>query len=97
MIEDRYRERARADILSRIEHGSDSDWFNLRTYLELGNRTLTEAWRAGDRDAVIEVLDLWRESSEHVAQRALADPELLQELRDRSAEIAVQASHHPAA
>jgi hypothetical protein len=92
VIEDQYREQARSEIFDSIERGSPHEWFNLSTYPELDNRTPSEAWAAGDRDAVVELVDSWYEATERAVERHRADPEFMQMLRDRSAAIAAKRS-----
>ena len=76
-IPDPYREQARADLIANIENGTPSDWFNLSTYEELNDRTPTEAWRAGDHDAVELLIDQWYAEAEAHAERRRNDPKFM--------------------
>jgi hypothetical protein len=76
-ITDPYRERARADLIANIENGTPSDWFNMTTYAELDDRTPTEAWRAGDHEAVELLIDKWYADSEASAERHRNDPKFM--------------------
>jgi hypothetical protein len=58
---DPYRERARAQFFEAVANDIGAEWFNrsdgART--QLGGRTPTEEWQAGDHQAVERLLDHW--------------------------------------
>jgi hypothetical protein len=76
-IADPYRELARAQLIERIENGNALDWFNMTTYAELGDRTPTDAWQAGDHQVVELLIDKWYADSEASAERHRNDPKFM--------------------
>jgi hypothetical protein len=82
-IADPYRELARAQLIEQIENGNALDWFNMSTYPELGNRTATEAWRAGDHEAVERLIDRLYADAESRVERRRADPKFMEMLNSR--------------
>jgi len=62
-------------------------WWNLVAYPELGDRTPTQAWLAGDIEGVTALVKSWYAASEAAAVRAVSDPEFLAMLRKRIAEV----------
>jgi len=62
-------------------------WWNFVTYPELGDRTPTQAWLAGDIENVTALVKSWYNASEEGARRAAADPEFLAMLRRRLSEL----------
>jgi hypothetical protein len=91
-VTDPYRDLARAQLVEQIENGSALDWFNMSTFPELGNRTATEAWQAGDHEAVERLIDRWYADAESRVERRRADPKFMEMLdRRREALIARRA------
>ncbi len=62
-------------------------WWNFTTYGDLGGRTPTQAWLAGDTDAVRALVEKWYASTIDGQRRAAADPEMMAMLRRRLAEL----------
>ncbi|MHB8290082.1 MAG: hypothetical protein ACYDEY_12760 [Acidimicrobiales bacterium] len=62
-------------------------WWNLVAHRELGHRTATQAWFAGDTETVRELVEHWYEATRLAADRASSTPEFLIELRKRLAEL----------
>lgn len=89
---DPYRERARAQFFEAGVNGSDADWFNggESARAQLGGRTPTEAWRAGDHKAVEQLLDHWYADAEALAERHRANPTYMATIERLRAEIADQ-------
>jgi hypothetical protein len=76
-IADPYREQARADLIEQIAKGTPHDWFNMSTSRLLGDRTPTEAWQAGDHEAVERMIDQWYAEAEAHAERRRNDPKFM--------------------
>ena len=74
------------EILSRIGlsggGASMSEWWNLVSYDELGGRTPTQAWLAGDHEAVEKLVLSWFDRSEQAARRAQGDQAFLRMLEE---------------
>ncbi len=89
---DLYRERARAQFFEAVANGSDADWFNRSesARAQLGGRTPTEAWRAGDHKAVELLLDHWYADAEALSERHRADPTYMATIERLRTEIAEQ-------
>jgi hypothetical protein len=85
--ESRRRAAAVTDLLEQIQTGNPTDWWNLTTYRELGDRTPTRAWLDGDHEAVEALIASWYEASERAAERHRNDPEFMAMLRQRRADI----------
>ena len=87
------RAAAVTELLSRIglSNGAETEWWNYRTYAELGGLTPTQAWRRGDHLAVEHLIADWYDSTERSAERFRTDPEFMDSLRQKSAAIASQA------
>jgi hypothetical protein len=86
-ITDPYRALARADLIDRISNGNNRDWWNMTTYPELGDRTATEAWQAGDHAAVELLIDKWYAEAEAHAERRRNDPKFMAMIERRSEEL----------
>lgn len=56
-------------------------WWNHISHEELGVRTATQAWLAGDIDGVTALVDSWYIASERAAREAGADATRLDHLR----------------
>lgn len=70
-----------------LSEGEQSQWWNLVAYAELGGRTATQAWLAGDTDAVTALIEGWYAASAEAAGRAASDPALLALLRQKLADV----------
>jgi hypothetical protein len=81
------------EILGRIglSAAESTDWWNLSAYEELGGRTATQAWLAGDHDAVERLVLSWYDRSEEAAQRARDDRTFLEMLEERRRALAKEA------
>lgn len=71
-----------------MSSGAETEWWNHRTYAELGGLTPTQAWLRGDHEAVRELIDGWYRASERAAERCRNDPEFMEMLQERRAAIA---------
>ena len=86
-------------MLDQIKHGTMADWFNRLSpaaYERTGGRSLTEAWQAGDRDAVVAILDDWDAASQTTAERQQGDPEFLAMVEARRAQNATEGADRAA-
>ncbi len=83
------------DLLEGIATSTneEGEWWNSSTYEELGGRTPTKAWRAGDHEAVVRLVHIWYERSEQRAEQAPNDPAFLEMLEERRRAIAAKAGH----
>ena len=70
-----------------LDPGQQTQWWNLVGHEELGGRTATEAWLAGDAQDVRMLVESWYASTRAAGQRALADDTLLGELRQKLAQL----------
>lgn len=66
-----------------LARGGRAHWWNLVAYRELGDRTPTQAWLAGDEGAVRELVERWYRASVRARDRVLADPDAVSALRAR--------------
>ncbi|MDA8357299.1 MAG: hypothetical protein M0Z95_13645 [Actinomycetota bacterium] len=80
------------EILGRIGLSSRdaTEWWNFSAYEELGGRTATQAWLAGDHHAVERLVLSWYERSETAARRARGDEAFLRMLSERRRAIAAE-------
>ena len=69
----------------------------MSTYDELAGRTPTEAWLAGDHEAVEQLVQIWYERSEQAAERARNDPDFMEMLEERRRAIAARAGQRRSA
>jgi hypothetical protein len=77
------RAAAISDLLNRIElsDGNATEWWNHRTYPQLGGRTPTEAWQAGDHQGVRELIDHWYAETERTIDERRRDAAYMAMLR----------------
>ena len=66
-----------------VSKGLQNEWWNLTAWPELGDRTPTQAWLAGDHEAVRELVEKWYADSEAVGERLRSDPHFMDLLRSR--------------
>ena len=62
-------------------------WWNLVSYEELGGRTPTQAWLAGDEDSVRALVEGWYKASSAAAARLMEDDDYLLRLRRKLKEL----------
>jgi hypothetical protein len=95
----RYRAAAIEDLLERIATSThaEGEWWNSSSYEELGGRTPTEAWLAGDHEAVERLVHIWYERSEQRAEEIRKDPAFLEMLEERRRAIAAKDGHRRSA
>ena len=67
--------------------GEQTQWWNLVGHEELGGRTATQAWLAGDSESVRVLVESWYTSTRVVGQKALEDEEFLVDLRRKLADL----------
>ena len=70
-----------------LDSGEQTQWWNLVGHEELGGRTATQAWLAGDAEAVRLLVESWYESTRAAGRRALGNDGLLAELRQKLARL----------
>jgi len=83
--EDQRRAREINVLLEQIglSDGRLTEWWNHMAYPELGNRTPTRAWLAGDRDAVQLLVEKWFADTAVVGERLLAGQGFMDSLRSK--------------
>ena len=93
------RQAATDELVNRIASSSgDSDeWWNARTHEELGGRTPTDAWLAGDHDGVMRVIAGWYQQTDERAEQIRNDPAMLEMIEDRWRSVAEKADHRRSA
>src|ERR1035441_8728517 len=70
-----------------LADGAETRWWNLTRYAELGDRTPTQAWLAGDHLGVEKLVAQWYADSEPLPRRSRHAPDLMASLRERSAAL----------
>jgi hypothetical protein len=95
-IELERRAAATEALLNRIgtSTGGDGEWWNYSACAELGDRTPTEAWLAGDQGAVRRLIEIWYERTDHRVEQVRTDPAFLAMIEERRRSIAAKADHH---
>jgi hypothetical protein len=76
-------------ILGEIGLTSDEQvtWWNVVAQADLGNRTATQAWLAGDVEGVTALVKGWYAKSRSAADQASHSPEFLGTLRAKLADL----------
>jgi hypothetical protein len=67
-----------------LSKGRETEWWNHRSYPELGNRTPTQAWLAGDEDGVRKLVDTWYGETQSSIDQHRSDPEFMAMLRRKA-------------
>lgn len=98
-IEQARRQAAIDELVNRIatSSGDSDEWWNASTHEELGGRTPTEAWLAGDHDGVMRMIAGWYQKSDERAEQILNDPAMLKMIEARRRSIAEKADHRRSA
>jgi hypothetical protein len=68
-----------------LSDGKETEWWNFHTYKELGDRTPTQAWLAGDEKDVEQLVRRWYLESERTLEKHRGDPAFMNMLRDKLA------------
>jgi hypothetical protein len=93
------RAAAVSEILGRIGLSgvarNTTEWWNLVGYKELGGRTPTQAWLAGDYESVEQLVLEWFDRSEEAADRARGDDAFLHMLAERRRTIREHSASEP--
>ena len=73
------------DLLGRIglSDGSTTEWWNHQTYPELGGKTPTQAWLAGDHVGVRSLIDKWYGETERSIAENRRDHRCMATLRQK--------------
>jgi hypothetical protein len=76
-------------LLDQIAHseGKETEWWNFQAYDELGGRTLTQAWLAGEEKAVEQLVRGWYLETKRNLDARRRDPEFMKMLRDKLAAL----------
>ncbi len=70
-----------------LSEGRESEWWNFRTYDELGGRTPTQAWSAGDKEQVEQLVQRWFAETDGALAARRANPEFMDMLRGKLAAL----------
>ena len=66
-----------------LSEGRGTEWWNHQTYSELGDRTPTQAWLAGDEEGVRRLVGDWYRATQSALDDHRRDPIFMAMLRDR--------------
>ena len=66
-----------------LSNGRETEWWNHQAYPELGDRTPTQAWLAGDEEAVRKLVEDWYRATQAALDEHRQDPAFMQMLRDK--------------
>jgi hypothetical protein len=66
-----------------LSDGKETEWWNFRSYEELGGRTPTQAWLAGDENDVEQLVRQWYLETERTLEERRGDPRYMSMLRDK--------------
>jgi hypothetical protein len=88
-IEANRRAAALNELLRQIADstGAVTEWWNFSRYEQLGDRTPTQAWLAGDHELVEKLVRDWYAASEAAADRHRNDPEFMAMIREKSSAL----------
>jgi hypothetical protein len=70
-----------------LASGEQTQWWNLVGHEQLGGRTATQAWLAGDSESVRALVESWYRSTRAAGQKVLEDKERLADLRRKLADL----------
>jgi hypothetical protein len=86
---DESEHRALNVLLDQIAHseGKETEWWNFQTFDELGRRTPTQAWLAGDEKAVEQLVRGWYLETKRNLDAMRRDPRVMQMIRDKIAAL----------
>jgi len=70
-----------------LSDGKATEWWNHRAYDELDGRTPTQAWLAGDEEAVERLVRGWYSETERTLEERRRDPEFMDMLRRKLAAL----------
>jgi hypothetical protein len=72
-------------LLGQIGLSKDeqTEWWNLVVHADLGGRTATQAWLAGDIQGVTSLVERWYAASTDAAARAATIPAFVAQMRQR--------------
>ena len=76
-----------------LSDGRTTEWWNHQSYPELGDRTPTEAWLAGDEDGVRKLVDKWYADTESAIDQHRRDPEFMEMLRRKVEALRTKLTH----
>jgi hypothetical protein len=98
-IEQARRQAAIDELVDRIatSSGDSDEWWNATAQEDLGGRTLTEAWLAGDHGGVMRVIAGWYQQSDERAEQIRNDPAMLEMIEVRRRSVAEKADHRRSA
>ena len=75
-----------------LSNGKETEWWNHRSYPELGNRTPTQAWLAGDEEEVRQLVDGWYKATQAEIDKHQRDPAFLEMARRKIASLRSRAA-----
>jgi hypothetical protein len=80
------REIATAVLIQQIAEDRPGLWCNYLPVPELGDRTPTEAWQAGEHQAVRDLIAKWYAETEATGKRMRSNPAYMKLIEERIAE-----------
>jgi hypothetical protein len=66
-----------------LSNGRETEWWNHQSYPELGDRTPTQAWLAGDEEGVRKLVDKWYAETRAAVDHHRSDPEFMAKIREK--------------
>jgi hypothetical protein len=76
-----------------LSNGRETEWWNHQSYVELGNRTPTQAWLDGDEDGVRNLVDKWYADTQDGIDLHRQDPEFMAMLRRKAQGFRTKLAH----
>ena len=76
-----------------LSNGRETEWWNHHRYAELGDRTPTQTWLAGDEDAVRALVDKWYAETQAAIDEHSRDPHFLSMIRQKADALKSRLSH----
>ena len=76
-----------------LSNGRETEWWNHQSYPELGNRTPTQAWLAGDEEGVRQLVDKWYADTQEGIDQHRRDPEFMAMLRRKAESFRTKLTH----
>jgi hypothetical protein len=85
-------------LLNQIgrSEGKETEWWNFQAYDELGGRTPTQAWLAGDEKAVERLVRGWYLETERTLDARRRDPEFMKMIGDKLAALRAKSGQRSA-
>lgn len=66
-----------------LSNGTETVWWNHRSYPELGDQTPTQAWLAGNEEGVRKLVESWYAESQAAVDQHRSDPDFIATIRQK--------------